>query len=204
MDRLEQYRTIFADLTLAAHRAYRRGIQTGSGGNMSARIPGTEHMIVKNSGGSFADCTEQGSGWIAMKYDGTLLSGEAGKPTREWLLHATLLRALPETGAVVHFHSPYTIAWAEQHSEIPQTTWHSGLKFGCVIPVVDIPAAVVPQEYMQTILDLFQENPSLPAFVLRGHGLVAVGKNAVSAEHTAELVEETAKITVLEKLISRA
>lgn len=195
------YEKIYQDMTLAAHRAYTRGVQTGSGGNMSARIPGHDAMIVKSSGGSFADCTADGKGWIAMDFDGSLLPQESGKPTREWLLHAALLKALASVGAIVHFHSPYAISWAKQHGEIPMTTWHSGLKFGCAIPVVDIPAAVVPAEEIPKILRLFDENPALPGFVLRDHGLVAVGKNAVAAEHAAELIEETAKITVLEHLL---
>ena len=45
------YHKIYEDLTLAAHRAYTRGLQTGSGGNMAARIPETQSMVVKNSGG---------------------------------------------------------------------------------------------------------------------------------------------------------
>ena len=39
-------------LVIASKRAYNRGIQTGSGGNVSARIPGTETMLVKASGGA--------------------------------------------------------------------------------------------------------------------------------------------------------
>ncbi len=198
-----KYSEIYQDMTLAAHRAYTRGIQTGSGGNMASRIAGADAMVVKNSGGSFGDCTAEGKGWIATDYNGKPLEGENGKPTREWLLHATLLKALPEVGAIVHFHSPYAIAWAEEHNEIPLTTWHSGLKFGCPIPVVDVPSAVVPAQAMDDIVKLFEENPALPGFVLRGHGLVAVGKTAVAAEHAAELIEETAQITVLEHLLKK-
>ena len=47
-------------LVIASKRAYNRGIQTGSGGNVSARIPGTETMLVKASGGSLGDCTPEG------------------------------------------------------------------------------------------------------------------------------------------------
>ena len=47
----------------AAHRAYTRGIQTGNGGNLSARAD--FGMIVKSSGGSFADCLADGTGWTA-------------------------------------------------------------------------------------------------------------------------------------------
>lgn len=197
------YAKIYEDLTLAAHRAYTRGIQTGSGGNMAARIPGTGAMVVKNSGGSFGDCTETGSGWLAMNFDGTLLEGESGKPTREWLLHATLLNALPQYQAVVHFHSPWSIAWANTHDNIPLVTWHSELKMKYAIPVVDVPAAVVPAEYMPEILKLFEKTPDLCGFILKGHGMVALGKTAVAAEHMAEQIEETAQIAVLESLLEK-
>ena len=44
-----EYRDIYKDLTTAAHRAYDRGIQTGSGGNLSEKIPGNAGMVVKLS-----------------------------------------------------------------------------------------------------------------------------------------------------------
>lgn len=197
------YLDIYHDLTLAAHRAYTRGIQTGSGGNMAVRVPDTDTMIVKSSGGSFADCRDEGKGWLAMHFDGSLLPCEKGKPTREWLLHATLLQALPQYEAVVHFHSPWAIAWANSHDCIPLVTWHSQLKMKHEIPVLDVPAAVVPAEYMPQILNLFEQTPDLCGFILKGHGLVALGGTAVAAEHMAEQIEETAQIAVLEHLLSR-
>ena len=71
-------------LVIASKRAYNRGIQTGSGGNVSARIPGTETMLVKASGGSLGDCTPEG--FLITDFDGNVVEG-AGKPTREALLH---------------------------------------------------------------------------------------------------------------------
>lgn len=201
---MSDYSAIYKDMTVAAHRAYTRGIQTGSGGNMSARIPGEDAMIVKNSGGSFGDCTEAGKGWIATQFDGKLLEGENGKPTREWLLHAALLRELPHVGAVVHCHSVYSIVWAAGHDVLPLTTWHSKLKMKTQIPVVDVPAAVVPAESLEDVVGLFRENPDLYGVILKGHGLVAIGKNAVDAEHAAELIEETAQIAVLEQMLRKA
>ncbi|MCB6202002.1 class II aldolase/adducin family protein [Extibacter muris] len=191
---------IYKELTTAAHRAYARGIQTGSGGNISGRIP-DGGMIVKSSGGSFADCTEEGVGWIAMNYDGTLLEGENGKPTREWLLHSILLKNLKQCGAVIHTHSPYTIAWGDTHTVIPLVTWHSRLKIGCALPILDIPAAVVPEKEAHDIVQIFRDNPKLPAVILKGHGIVATGRDAAEAEHTAELVEETAQIALLQNIM---
>ena len=37
-------------LVTASERAYNRGIQTGSGGNLNARIPGTETILGKSRG----------------------------------------------------------------------------------------------------------------------------------------------------------
>ena len=201
---MDRYETIFSELTTAAHRAYAHGLQAGSGGNLSARLPEHRAMLVKASGGSFADCSAHGAGWVAVGFDGQPLENGGEKPTREWRLHAALLEALPAVGAVVHCHSPWAVAWSAGHGEIPAATWQSGLKLGGAVPVLDIKAAVVPPEALGRVRALFVEKPNLPAFVLRGHGLVAVGKNAVEAEHVAELVEETAKVCVLQALLRSA
>ncbi|MFA6507584.1 MAG: class II aldolase/adducin family protein [Treponemataceae bacterium] len=195
---------LMAELSLAAKRAYTRGLQTGSGGNLSARIPGSPYMIVKASGGSFADCDENGAGWVITDFDGKLKEGETGKPTREFLLHGFLYSILPDLKGVMHSHSPWSIVWADDHDSLPCVTHHSKLKFGCdEIPVVNVQAAVVPKEELDKLAALFKANPNLPAFILRGHGIVAVGDSILEAEHTAELVEETAQIALFTKLSKR-
>lgn len=191
----------FDDLTTAAHRAYRRGLQYGNGGNLSVRFAGA--MLVKSAGGAFIDCAADGTGWVAAGFDGTPLPGESEAPTREWRLHAALLAALPEIGGVMHCHAPWSIAWAQAHDEVPLATWQAKLKFGCQVPVLDIPAAVVPEEALPRLAALLAQQPAPPGFLLRGHGLVAVGKTAAEAEHVAEMIEETAKICVLQALLRR-
>ncbi len=47
---------------------------------------------------------------------------------------------------------------------------------------------------------LFEDHPDLCGFILEGHGIVAIGKDAVEAEHTAELIEETAQIAWLQAI----
>lgn len=192
-------KTILETLTLAAHRAYDRGIQTGSGGNISARMPGQNRMVVKSSGGSLADCREDGEGWVTVDFDGR--TEDAIAPSREWRLHAALLESLPQIGGIVHCHAPWSIAWSREHDYIPLATWHSRLKWGIEIPILDIQAAIVPPEELPGIVKLFHENRNLPGIVLRGHGLIALGKDAAEAEHTAEMIEETAQICILQELL---
>jgi L-ribulose-5-phosphate 4-epimerase len=187
-------------LALAAHRAYNRGIQTGSGGNLSARasVPGS--MIVKSSGGSFAEVSDRGAGLVTTDLYGNLPAGETGKPTREFVLHGLLYRILPELGGVMHCHSPWSIAWAFNHDVLPALTLHVQLKFGCDIPVLNVLSPMVREEDSHMVEALFRGDKKPPAFILRAHGVVALGKDPIEAEHNAELVEETAQVALLKEL----
>ena len=90
-------------LVIASKRAYNRGIQTGSGGNVSARIPGTETMLVKASGGSLGDCSPEG--FLITDFEGNLIEG-TGKPTREALLHGYIYKLRPDIQACLLYTSP--------------------------------------------------------------------------------------------------
>jgi L-ribulose-5-phosphate 4-epimerase len=184
----------------AAGRAYRRGIQTGSGGNLSARLPGQDLMVVKPSGVSFIECTEENL--VVTDFDGNLVAGK-GKPTREALLHGVLYRHVPSIGGVVHTHSPWSITWSFTKKDLPLLTYHAQLKFRVPVATLDIDAPVVPMEEMPKVTALFDKHPNLPAFLLVAHGIVAVGKDVLDAEHVAEMVEETAQIAWLLELAKR-
>lgn len=196
----EDVRKVAEELVIASKRAYTRGIQTGSGGNVSARVPGKELMIVKASGGSLGDCTADG--FVITDFDGNLVEGK-GKPTREALLHGLLYRICPKVNAVVHTHSPYCIAWASTRKPLPRTTWHSQLKICADMPTLDVPAPMVGKEYFHLVEDIYRETPDLPGFLLVDHGLVAVGKDALTAEHNAELMEETAQVVFLKAIAAK-
>lgn len=196
----EDVKKIAEELVIACKRAYTRGIQTGSGGNVSARIPDRDLMLVKASGSSFADSTPEG--FVITDFDGNLVEGK-GKPTREALLHGLLYRICPKMNSVVHVHSPYSIAWASTGKKLTRTTWHAKLKVCTDYPTLDVPAAVVGKEYFPFVEKIYSEYPELPGFLLVDHGIVAVGKDAIDAEHTAELMEETAQVAILKAAVSK-
>ena len=185
------------DFLTASKRAYGRGIQTGSGGNISARVPGEDKLIVKGSGLSFADLDE--TNVLVTDLDGHVISGE-GKPTREIALHCFLYKNFPHINGVVHTHSPWSLSWTYKNKFLPLITHHAGLKMKYPIPVLNFDSPVVPEEGMGEVLALFQDKPDLCGFLLQKHGLVTVDKSAVNAEHMAELIEETAQISWMVKL----
>lgn len=196
----EEIKKIAQELVICCKRAYTRGIQTGSGGNVSARVPGQDLMIVKASGSSFGDSTPEG--FVITDFDGNLVEG-TGKPTREALLHGLLYKLRPDIHAVVHVHAPYSIGWSSSKKALPRVTWHSKLKICSELPTLDIPAPMVRKEDFPLVEKMLWEEPEIPGFLLADHGIVAMGDNPINAEHTAELIEETAQIAILNQIVAR-
>lgn len=178
------------DFLRAARRTYESGIQTGTGGNLSVRLD-QDRMLVKPSGFTYGECSEENLTITAL--DGTLLDGQY-KPTKECVLHGNLYRKYPRIGGIVHTHSPYAILASLYFDQIDLVTMHSELKLKAPIPVADVTTQSVTEDELEKVFALFEANPELQAFILKGHGIVAVASSAVKAGQTAELVEETAKI----------
>lgn len=179
------------DFLFAAKRTYESGIQTGTGGNLSVRIPGEDLMIVKPSGYTYGQCTEDNL--CITDFDGNLVIGNL-KPTQESTLHGNLYRRYPQIGGIVHTHSPYAILNSLQFDQVDLATMHSALKMKVPVPVVDVLTQAVTAEELPKVFRAIDENPGLLAFILKGHGIVAMDKTAVKAGQTAELVEETSLI----------
>ncbi len=194
---MNDYDSIKDQMILAASRAYTRGIQTGSGGNFSARVPGKDLMIVKSSGGSFMDATRENL--LVTDFDGHVVEGE-GKPTREALLHGYIYKIAPQVSGVMHCHAPWAIGWACTQRPLDGVTLHTQLKFGCPIQVLDVKTPMVEAKDFPLVKALFDESPKTPAFLLVDHGIVAVGDTVINAEHNAELVEETAMVAFLKSI----
>ncbi len=197
MGYISDNREIVEHLIHTARRTYDHKHQMGNGGNMSARIPGTDYMIVKGSNIGFCDVTEDS--FVVTDFDGTVIEGRV-KPSKESLLHGAIYKTVPSAGAIMHTHSPWANAWGNRHDELEFSTYHSEVKLKQYCPVFDAGVYVVPKEYFPTIMKAFEEHPGMISFILRKHGPVAIGKDIVEATFNAELVEETAQIAILSKI----
>ncbi len=72
---------IIEALTTVARRAYRRGLQTGNGGNLSALLPGGERFVIKSSGASFAELSDDD----LVEVDVETGAAISGRPSSELL-----------------------------------------------------------------------------------------------------------------------
>ncbi len=190
---------ILEQLNLSCHRGYDTKLQTGTGGNVSARKD-ENSMYVKASGSSFGD--SEVSGFVETDLYGNKIAG-VGNPTREAFLHGLIYRYYPKVNAVFHSHSPYSIALSATYNIIPKVTWHAKLKIKGEIPVIDVPSAMVREEDESTITEFFSQYPELTGFVLKNHGIVVLGEDPLKAEHMAELFEETSQIVLFQNLLEK-
>lgn len=174
------------------------GLQTGNGGNLSQRLPGQTLMAVKATDASFAD-RDIAAATIA-DFLGNAVEGMP-KASKEGLLHGSIYARLDEVGAVAHCHSPWAVAWAQNHDTLPLVTYHSGLKLKSAPQVFDTGGYAVSAEWVDPILEYLVSEEKPAGFILRGHGTVAVGKDLRSAVETAELLEETAQVAILGALL---
>ena len=180
------------DIVACAKRAYDIGLQTGNGGNLSSRIAGTDRIIIKPSGYSFGECTTDNL--ITVNLAGKRIEGE-GAPSRELLTHLAIYNVRLFVLCIFHCHSPWAIACAEFDSQIPCVSLHAAAKIGS-IPVLKV-SGHADQAVKEAVEDLLSHNPGLTAFVQMRHGIFGLAGSIILAEHTAELVEETAHIAWL-------
>src|SRR5687768_3572849 len=87
----------------------RNDLVAWTSGNVSARVPGEELMVIKASGVSFDELTPEAM--VVCDLQGTVMDGDLS-PSSDTLTHAYVYREMPEVGGVAHTHSPYATAWA--------------------------------------------------------------------------------------------
>ena len=185
-DSIEQVKK---ELLACARRAYAIGLQTGNGGNLSARPAGSDQVVIKGSGSSFGECAMDNL--VTVNLEGEMIDGP-GRPSREIKTHLAIYRLRPDVNGIFHSHSPWAIAYAEDADQIQPLALHAQSKLG-VIPIlkVDGHADETVEKAVETLL---KAHAGLKAFIQARHGIFALAPTITLAEHHAELVEETAQI----------
>jgi L-ribulose-5-phosphate 4-epimerase len=187
----EEEARIAEELCAISERLAQRGWCPATSGNISARIPDTNQVLMKITGRSM--CGLGMHDLVKMDLDGNQLDGE-GPPTKEWRFHAGIYRCRPEINAVVHVHSPTATGFAVAGVELPLVTAPAKVQFER-IPTLPS-ASPGSEELARSVTDAF-EDTSAKAVLLGGHGVVVVGKTLFEAWCLAELVEDNAQVAVL-------
>ncbi|MDR2974451.1 MAG: L-ribulose-5-phosphate 4-epimerase [Propionibacteriaceae bacterium] len=166
----------------------RWGLVVWTAGNVSARVPGADLLVIKPSGVSYEDLTPEAM--VVTDLEGNLVEGDFA-PSSDTFAHAYVYRHMPQVGGVVHTHSTYATAWAARREPIPCVLTMMGDEFGGDIPVG--PFALIGDDSIgRGIVDTLTGSRS-PAVLMANHGVFTIGKDARSAVKAAAMCEEVAK-----------
>jgi L-ribulose-5-phosphate 4-epimerase len=182
-------------------RSFNRGLVSGTGGNMSVRIPGTGEVLITPTGISLGDITPEMN--LLMDLDGAVLESPWGlKSSKETGFHLAAYRLRPEVGAVAHLHPPYATAYSNKMKPLPMATVSARgvLK---EVPCVESAPAGSP-ELSGYVQEGIKQYPSAKVILMREHGTLALGLDLGNAYYLSDLAEATAKIAFIEGNIKMA
>jgi len=157
-------------------------------GNVSARVPGRDLLVIKPSGVSYDELTPQNM--VVCDLHGRVVEGDHA-PSSDTEAQAYVYRHRPDVGGVVHTHSTYATAWAARAEPIPCVLTMVADEFGGEIPVG--PFAVIGDDSIgRGIVDTLRGSRS-PAVLMQNHGVFAVGPTARAAVKAAVMCEDVAR-----------
>jgi L-ribulose-5-phosphate 4-epimerase len=157
-------------------------------GNVSARVPGADLIVIKPSGVSYDDLTPESM--VVCDLTGNRVDG-ALAPSSDTAAHAYVYRAMPQVGGVVHTHSTYATAWAARGEAIPCVLTAMADEFGAEIPCGPF-ARIGGDDIGKGIVATLEGHRS-PAVLMRNHGVFAIGPTARAAVKAAVMCEDAAR-----------
>jgi L-ribulose-5-phosphate 4-epimerase len=156
-----------------------------TGGNVSARDPGTGLVVIKASGIRYEELRQEHM--VVMDLDGNRVEGNY-KPSSDVFSHLYIYKHRPDVGGVVHTHSRYATAFAAVGKPIPCVLTAIADEFGGPIPCGGF-ALIGDEAIGKVVIDSIGNSP---AVLLKNHGVFTVGKNATAAVKAAVMTEDVA------------
>jgi L-ribulose-5-phosphate 4-epimerase len=192
-----------ADLKAAvadANRAIdRAGLVTLSFGNASGVDRAAGVLVIKPSGGPYAELTADDMVVVALE-DGRVVEGTL-RPSVDTPTHRLLYLELPEIGGIVHAHSAHASAWAQAQRSIPCLGTTHADHFRGPVPVTrQLRREEVAGEYeletgkviVETLERLGLLAADMPAVLVASHGPFAWGPSVGDAVNNAIALEAVA------------
>jgi L-ribulose-5-phosphate 4-epimerase len=174
----------------------RNGLVAWTSGNLSARVPGEDLMVIKASGVSYDELTPEAI--VVCDLHGALVEGELS-PSSDAATHGYVYRELDDVGGVAHTHSAYATAWAARGEAIPCVLTAMADEFGGEIPIAPF-ALIGDEEIGRVVVETLASHRS-PAALLRSHGVFTLGPDPRAAIKAAVMCEDVARTVHLARAL---
>jgi ribulose-5-phosphate 4-epimerase/fuculose-1-phosphate aldolase len=179
---------------------YRMGL-TDYMGHPSARIPGTDKVLIKPRHSLKIRAMDKVApeDMMIIDLDGNVVAGDLGPPA-ERFIHTCIYRARPEVQSVIHTHQPMaTIMGVADQPILPILHVESPLvEFG--VPVWPCAKLVTDNELGDQLAQALGDHPTA---ILQGHGIVSVAGTVqdatIGAIHLERLADANYKVLAINK-----
>jgi L-ribulose-5-phosphate 4-epimerase len=166
----------------------RNNLIVWTAGNVSARVPDADLLVIKPSGVSYDDLSADTM--VVTDLDGKLVDGDYA-PSSDTAAHAYVYRHMPDINGVVHTHSTYATAWCARAEPIPCVLTMIADEFGGDIPVG--PFALIGDDSIgRGIVETLRGSRSR-AVLMRNHGVFTIGRTPKEAVKAAVMCEDVAR-----------
>jgi len=161
----------------------------GSSGHVSARVPGTDRVLI-NSRDASREVVEPVD-IVTVDLNGKKIAGKDREPD-EVFIHVSIYRARPDVMSVIHTHSVYATAFTVAQKEILPVSVHGAI-FADGVPEYKRAGKVMTSQEGDDLARVL--GPHRGA-LMRMHGAVIVGAYVEEAFCAAIQLEENAKMQI--------
>ncbi|MBM6404098.1 class II aldolase/adducin family protein [Phycicoccus sp. CSK15P-2] len=175
------------ELAAAGRHVVERGLVQASGGNLSARIPGTDRFLVTATGTWLDRLTDES--FAELTLDGEHVGG-AEHPSGEWRLHQRTYAVRDDIAAIVHLHPQHVLLVDMLGAPIRYTTLDHRFYVGRAGRVPFFASGST--ELADAAAEAAREHD---AVVLAHHGCSTLGDSVETALRRALNLEEAARMT---------
>jgi L-ribulose-5-phosphate 4-epimerase len=174
---------------------YEHKLVSGTAGNISARIPDTNTMLIKPSGVCMGFLKPEDL--VIVDFDGKKIEGELSL-SLETPMHTAIYKARSDINGIAHTHAPVATAFGVAGIEILPLQIEMFLYIPKGIPVVpfEFPGSEELAEAVRKKIVDFN------ALILENHGIVTVGLTIEEACTLNLMVEECAKVQFMATMLA--
>jgi ribulose-5-phosphate 4-epimerase/fuculose-1-phosphate aldolase len=185
------HQTLRVALAGAGRRLHAAGLAPGTSGNLSLRAP--DGVLVTPTNCRLGDLAPDDLALLDL--DGTHRGGRPA--SKEARLHLGVYRARPDARAIVHLHSPHSVAASclaglDRDEALPPFTAYALMRFGAVGLVPFFPPGSA-----ELAAAVESAAAAHRALLLANHGSLIAGPTLESACADAEELEQAAHVHLL-------
>lgn len=166
------------------------GLVTMTSGNLSARDPETDLVVIKPSGVLYPSLTPEDMAVVTL--DGEQVEGRL-KPSVDTATHLYVYRNRADVHGMVHTHSNYATAFAALGRGIPCALTAIADEFGGPIPI----GAYAPVGEEEIGREICRAIGASKAILMKHHGVFTIGDSPEAALKSAIMLEDVAKTCFL-------